>query len=115
MMYHLPKERLSFNEQPFTYTSIDFFRPISVELIQKRLNQTTPKWYSTVFPCLTIVTVNLELASDLSTVMFILAFRRFIACYVKPKEILSDNGANFIGTDQELRKVFHDLNKKFKR
>ena len=46
--------------------------------------------------------------------MFILAFRRFIACYVKPKEILSGNGANFIGTDQELRKVFHDLNKKFK-
>ena len=33
MMSDLPKERLPFNEQPFTHTAIDFFGPINVKLI----------------------------------------------------------------------------------
>ena len=32
MMSNLPKERFSFNEQPFTHTGIDYFGPINVKL-----------------------------------------------------------------------------------
>ena len=52
----------------------------------------------------------MELASDLSTDIFILASRLFIARRGKPKEILSDNGTNFIGANRELRKALQDLN-----
>ena len=99
-MSDLPKERLSFNEQPFTHTGIDYFGPINVKLTRKtRSNQATHKRYGALFTCLTTRAVHLELASDLSTDIFILALRRFIAGRGKPKEILSDNGANFIGAD----------------
>ena len=36
--------------------------------------------------------------------------RRFIAHGSKPKEILSDNGTNFIGADRELRQTIQDPN-----
>ena len=62
------------------------------------------------FTCLTTHAVHLELASDLSTDIFILALRRFIACRGKPKEILSDNGTNLIGADRDLRQAIQDLN-----
>ena len=111
MMPNLPKERLSFNEQPFTHTGIDYFGPINVKLTRKtRSNQATHKRYGALFTCLTTRAVHLELASDLSTDIFILALRRFIARRGKPKEILSDNGTNFIGADQDLGQAIQDLN-----
>ena len=75
-----------------------------------RSNQATHKRYGALFTCLTTRAVHLELASDLSTDIFILALRRFIARRGKPKEILSDNGTNFIGANRELRKALQDLN-----
>ena len=106
MMSDLPKERLSFNEQPFTHTVIDYFGPINVKLTHRtRSNQAMHKRYGALFTCLTTRAVHLELASDLSTDIFILALRRFIACRSKPKKILSGNGTNFIGADRDLRQA----------
>ena len=56
-----------------------------------------------IFTCLTVRTVHTELASNLTTDAFVLTLRRFIEHRGKPKEILSNNGLNFIGTDRELR------------
>ena len=75
-----------------------------------RSNQATHKRYGALFTCLTTRAVHFELASDLSTDIFILALRRLIACRGKPKEILSDNGTNFIGADQDLGQAIQDLN-----
>ena len=80
------------------------------------MNQATHKRYGALFSCLTKRAVHLELASDLSTDIFILALRSFIARRGKPKEILNDNGTNFIGADGDLVKQFKILiNRKFKR
>ena len=60
----------------------------------------------------------MELASDSTKDVFPLTLRRFIASRGKPKEILSENGSNFIGADRELcealeklgqRKIYNDL------
>ena len=75
-----------------------------------RLNQATHKQYGALFTCLTTRTVHLELASDLSANVFILALRRFIAPCGKPKEILSGNGTNFIAADRDLGQAIQDLN-----
>ena len=114
MMPDLPKERLSFNEQPFTYTDIDEFGPTvkcETTIIRKtRSNQATHKRYEALFTCLTTIAAHLKLASDLSTDIFILALGRFIIHRGKPKEIHSNNGINFSSVDRELRKTLHDLN-----
>ena len=61
------------------------------------------KQYGALFNCLTTRAIDLELASNLSIDIFILALRRFITHRGKRKEILSDNGTDFIGADRELR------------
>ena len=64
-----------------------------------RLKQATHKRYGALFTSLITCAVHLELASDSSTNIFILALRHFIAPRGKPKEILSGNGTNFTATD----------------
>ena len=75
-----------------------------------RSNQAKDKRYGVLFTCLTTCALHLELASDLSTDIFILALRRFIARRGKPKEKLSDNGTNFIGDDRDLHQAIQYLN-----
>ena len=44
MMSDLPKKRLSFNEQPYIHTGIDYFAPINMKLTRKTgSNQATHK------------------------------------------------------------------------
>ena len=82
-MSDLPKQRLPFNEQPFTHTGIDYFGPINVKLTQnRRSNQVS----FCLLTCLIRRAFHLELASDLST--DILTLRRFIVFRVKPEQIL---------------------------
>ena len=54
--------------------------------------------------------LSLSNLSDLSTDIFILALRRFIARRGKPEEILSNNGTNFVGANRDLRQAIQDLN-----
>ena len=97
-MADLPAERLWIKQQPFTYTDVDYFGPICVKFSRKtRSNQAVAKRYGVIFRCLTVPAVHIELASDLTTDVFLLTLRRFVACMGKPKEILNDNGSNFIG------------------
>ena len=93
LMADLPTERLSIKQQPFTYTGVDYFGPIYVKFLRKtRSNQAIAKRYGVIFTCLTVRAVHIELASDLTTDVFLLTLRRFIACRGKPKVTLSDNG-----------------------
>ena len=63
------------------------------------------KAYGVIFTCLVTRAVSLDIALDLTTEGFLLAFRRFIALYGQPKYIRSDNGKNFCGAAVELRKM----------
>jgi hypothetical protein len=53
----------------------------------------------------------LELCSDVSTANFLAALRRFISRRGKYKFICSDNGTNFKGANNEIRKLYELLNK----
>ena len=109
-MADLSTERLSTKQQPFTYTGDNYFGPVYVRFSKKpRSNQANTKRYGVIFTCFTVQAVHIELALYLTTDVFPLTFRRFIARGGKPKEILSDNGWNFIGADRVLRESLDKL------
>ncbi|GFW71555.1 transposable element Tc3 transposase [Trichonephila clavipes] len=53
--------------------------------------------------------IHLEIVSDLTTEAFLAALKRFVARRGRPIEIHSDNGRNFVGANNELRKIFKTL------
>ena len=52
--------------------------------------------------CFASKAVHLELVSDLSTAACIAAIRRFVSRKGCPKNLYSDNGKNFIGSEEEI-------------
>ena len=58
-----------------------------------------------MFICQARKAVHLELVSDLSTQSFLAALRRVISRRGKPTQICSDNATNFVGANNELRKL----------
>ena len=99
-MANLPSFRLNAS-YPFENTSIDYFGPFAM----KYGHRSRTKAYGVVFTCLTTRSVNVELATDVSTDTFLLALRRFISLYGAPKFVRSDNGRNFLGAANELREM----------
>lgn len=55
-----------------------------------------------LFVCLTTKALHLELVTSLSNEGYLLAMKRFISRRGKPREILSDNGRNFVGAAREF-------------
>ena len=54
--------------------------------------------------------VHLEVAYSLDTCSFLNAFWRFTHRRGTPKEIISDNGTQFVSGEKELRKLVNNLN-----
>ena len=63
------------------------------------------KAYICLFTCAVYRAVHFELVTSLSTEEFIEAFRRFIARRGRPSVVYSDNGRNFVGLANLLRKI----------
>ncbi|GFU48852.1 integrase catalytic domain-containing protein [Trichonephila clavipes] len=53
--------------------------------------------------------IHLEIVSDLTTEAFLAALKRFVARRGRPIEIHSDFGRNFVGANNELRKILKAL------
>ncbi|GFX47720.1 integrase catalytic domain-containing protein [Trichonephila clavipes] len=53
--------------------------------------------------------IHLEIVSDLTTEAFLSALKRFVVKRGRPIEIHSDNGRNFVGANNELRKILKAL------
>ena len=94
---------------PFTNTGIDFCGPFYIKE-RKYRNRTKIKTYVCIFVCMSIKAIHLELVSDLSSEGFITALKRFISRRGLPEHIYSDNGTNFIGANNELKKMFSLFN-----
>ena len=107
IMVDLPRCRIDSGEPPFTNTGVDFFGPLTVKHGRKRLK----RWIS-LFTCMTIRCVHLEVVESLETDDFLNALQRFISRRQKPKLILSDCGSNFKGASKELKTELNQLNQR---
>ena len=102
-MAELPADRIS-TEPPFTFCGMDVFGPWLV-----KEGRRTVKRYGVLFTCLSLRAIHIEVASSLQTDSFIQALRRFIARRGGIRQLRSDNGTNFRGADNELRRAISEL------
>ena len=86
----------------FTCTTVDFAGPFMT--VQRR-GKPRCKRYLCLFTCLASRAVPLELAYGLDTDSFLRAFDRTCNRRGVPEELISDNGTNFVGVNQELREL----------
>lgn len=97
---NLPSERVQ-DASIFEITGIDYVRPLFLKNSQKA-------WIC-LFTCAVYRAIHLEITTSLSTEAFLQALRRFIARRGRPSIIYTDNGTNFVGARNLLRKI--DWNK----
>ena len=67
------------------------------------------KRYLCLFTCLATRAVHLEMAFGLDTDSFLNAFYRMVNQRRLPREMLSDNGTNFVAAERELRELVEAL------
>ena len=56
--------------------------------------------------------VHVKITCSLDTDSFFLALWRLVACQGNIRSIYSDNGSNFIGAEQELKKVYMGMDER---
>ena len=108
IMGPLPQVRLRFTFRAFDQTAVDYAGPFTT--IQGRGRRRLKRWLC-VFTCLSTRAVHLELAWGLDTDSFLNAFTRFTSRRGVPKEVVSDNGTNFVGAVNELKELMGQLDK----
>ena len=95
----LPECRITPGTHAFDSCGIDYFGSL---LVQR--GRSTVKRWRCLFTRMRSRAVYIEIVHFLSTDSFMNALTRFIAWRGRPKEIFDDNGSNFIGADNELRR-----------
>lgn len=108
IMGPLPQVRLRFTYRAFDQTAVDYAGPFTT--IQGRGRQRLKRWLC-VFTCLATRAVHLEVAWGLDTDRFLNALTRFTSRRGVPKEMISDNGTNFVGAVNELKELVDQLDK----
>ena len=103
-MADLPADRVSSEAPPFTYCGVDMFGPFSVKEGRK-----VHKRYCGLFTCLSSRAVHIEVTASMDTDSFIQALRRFVARRGPVRTIRSDNGGNFVGTENEMKKAWTEM------
>lgn len=106
-MSSLPKDRVT-PLRPFYICGIDFAGPFNVKDGKLR-NRAIIKGYMCLFVCFSTKAVHIELVSDLSTDSFLDCLKRFVSRRGLCKRIYSDNGTNFVGACNELKRVLDHL------
>lgn len=82
------------------------FEIIGVDLAGSIFLKGGQKGWICLYTCAVYRAVHLELVTSLSTIEFLNNFKRFVARRGRPNLVYSDNGTNFLGTDN----AFKDLN-----
>ena len=100
LMAPLPAGRVTPSRGPFEHCGVDYMGPLEIKQGRNRLSR-----YCCVFTCLASRAVHLEMAYDLSTASFLIAFRRFPSVRGDTTRVMySDNGTNFVGANSQLQK-----------
>ena len=102
-MADLPTER-TLEVAPFSYCGVDMFGPFNIKEGRK-----VHKRYCALFTCFSSRAVHLETTNKIDTDSFILALRRFLSTRGRVRTIRSDNGGNFVGAGNELRKSWKEM------
>lgn len=109
VMGNLPKFRLQ-QVKPFTAVRVDYAGPIMLKPSTTR--STIPcQVCICLFVCMATKALHLELASDLSTETFLMAFSRFISRRGPIQQMHSDCGTNFVGASKLFETVYKFTNK----
>ncbi|GBM85144.1 hypothetical protein AVEN_85619-1, partial [Araneus ventricosus] len=103
LMGALPKERVTANF-PFNCTGVDFTGPFSIKYKNQRKG-VCQKIYVSLFICFVTKCVHLELVTELTSEAFVATLKRFFSRRGKCSKLFSDNATNFVGSNQELRKL----------
>ena len=102
IMAPLHELRLRNSMKAFAQTAIDFAGPFITKQGRGKVRQ---KRYLCLFTCLTSRAVHLEVAYSLSTDSFLNAFFRMTSRRGVPTDIVTDNGLNFVGANNELKEL----------
>ena len=102
-MADLPKSRVQ-PAPPFTYSAVDYFGPWYVKEGRKEV-----KRYGALFTCMASRSIHIEVAHSLDTDSFLQALRRFISRRGPIRELRSDQGTNFVGAQNELKKALKEM------
>jgi len=86
---------------------MDFGGPFSVKECKRRNTRTT-KVYISVFICMAVKAVHVEVVSDLTTEAFLAAMDRFVARRGVPTDLYSDCGTNYVGAARQLKTLLAD-------
>lgn len=84
------------------------FEVVGIDLAGPLYLKGNKKAYVCLFTCAVYRAIHLELLSSLSTPTFIKGFCRFIARRGRPSDVFTDNGTNFVGTENNLEKLNWD-------
>ena len=106
IMAPLPQIRLRFSLRAFAQTAVDYGGPFIT--VQGRWTR-QQKRYLCLFTCLAMRAIHLEMAYALDTDSFLNVFYRMVNHRGLPREMLSDNGGNFVGGNKELSDLVKEL------
>lgn len=96
--------RQHFESPPFTHVGVDCFGP----LIVKQGRSKVKRW-GVIFTCLTYRAVHLEIINEMSTDKMMMAIRRTIIAKGKIDHLYSDNGTNFVGSSNQMKKDLKEI------
>ena len=106
-MGNLPADRVT-KSTPFKAVGTDLMGPLTV-----RIGRSSVKRYVCIFNCLATRAVHFEVVQALDADAFIQAFRRFCnRRNIRPSDVYSDNGGNFVAAERELKKGAENLRSK---
>ena len=90
---------------PFTHVGVDCFGPFLV-----KRGRSYEKRYGCIFTCLVVRAVHLEKLVSLGEDSSVNALVRFVARRGCPQRMRSDNGANFVAAEREIREAVTNWN-----
>ena len=105
VMADLPPERCAKVTFAFTNTGVDLFGPFYVKVGRAQV-----KRWVTLFTCLSIRAIHLEVVYSMSADSFVMALQRFAARRGLPVSMRSDNGTNLVGAESELNTAWQEVN-----
>jgi hypothetical protein len=97
----LPEFRVK-QRRPFAHVGLDYLGPL---LIDTPGGKSEKAWIC-LFTCAVSRAVHLELVNSMSSVQFLLGFRRFMAVYGTPELVVLDNASQFVTTRRVLDRIW---------